>query len=424
MISNLVLVAASCLVTVHAPPAPPAPVAPPPVKESETDYRVQARDMAQRAEAWLIAQQDKASGGWGVPGPETDEQGRSRQPHLPGVTALALTGILLGESHAPKPSGEIRSEVMMGAKYLLNWQQPDGGIYDRVLPSYNTSLAVSALSKIDMPRAREAADNAVTFLKKLQWSEFSDNSIGGGEAPKPVERNHPFYGGVGYGRHGRPDGSNMNMFMQALEDAGVPSDDEAVKRALVFLQRLQMKDGVNDMPYADGSGQGGFIYATVVNAESVEGRAGQSMAGTIEETLDDGTNVSRLRCYGSMTYAGFKSYLYADLSKADPRVLAAHGWVRRNYTLEENPGLGKSGLYYYLVTFSRALDALGEDAITPLDAQGKEGEPRDWRKDLVARLATLQSADGSFTSVDKRWNESDPVLITAYALIALRTAVK
>lgn len=383
-----------------------------------------AAEMAKRAEAWLVSQQDKVSGGWGVPEGAMDEAGRSVRPHMPGITALVLTGLLLGADEEASGKRAARPEVMMGVKYLLNWQQADGGIYDRVLPSYNTSLAVSALSKVDMPRAREARDTAVGFLRKLQWSEFSDNSVGGGEAPKPVERNHPFYGGVGYGKHGRPDGSNMNLFMQAMQDAGVPSDDPAVQRALVFLQRLQMQDSVNDMPYADSSNQGGFIYATVENAESVDGRAGQSMAGMVEETLDDGTQVSRLRAYGSMTYAGFKSYLYAELNREDERVQAAFEWIRRHYTVDENPGMGTDGLYYYYVTFARALAALGEDRIGLVKGEGMETERRDWRTDLVAKLATLQNEDGSFRSVDDRWMENDPVLITAYALIALREATK
>lgn len=399
------------------PPVAPEPAQPP----AQPAWRAEARDMADKAAAWLLTQQDANTGGWSVPKGEVDDQGRSKQPHLPGITALVLTGLLDGAG-SDKPTGDAEPgpEVMMGVKYLLNWQQPDGGIYDRVLPSYNTSLAVSALSRVDLPRAREAVNKSVVFLRGLQWSEFSDNSIGGSEAARPVERNHPFYGGVGYGKHGRPDGSNLNLFMQALQDAGVPPTDPAVQRAMVFLQRLQMSDAVNDMPYADGSNQGGFIYATVENAESVDGRAGQSQAGTIEETMDDGSRVSRLRAYGSMTYAGFKSYLYADLDRDDDRVRAALGWISRHYTVDENPGMGTDGLYYYYVTFARALAAWGEPTITLIEGEGMETAARDWRADLVAKLKGLQNEDGSFRSVDDRWMENDPVLITAYALIALR----
>jgi squalene-hopene/tetraprenyl-beta-curcumene cyclase len=86
--------------------------------------------------------------------------------------------------------------------------------------------------------------------------------------------------------------------------------------------------------------------------------------------------------------------------------------------------MGTDGLYYYYVTFARALAALGEDRIGLVKGEGMETERRDWRTDLVAKLATLQNEDGSFRSVDDRWMENDPVLITAYALIALREATK
>ena len=85
--------------------------------------------------------------------------------------------------------------------------------------------------------------------------------------------------------------------------------------------------------------------------------------------------------------------------------------------------MGTDGLYYYYVTFSRALAAWGEPSIETIDADGKP-VPRDWANDLIDRLAQLQKDDGSFKSVDDRWMESDPVLVTAYSLIALRTAAK
>jgi squalene-hopene/tetraprenyl-beta-curcumene cyclase len=181
-----------------------------------------------------------------------------------------------------------------------------------------------------------------------------------------------------------------------------------------------MHGDLNDMPYADGSRQGGFIYATSPNKDNVGG--GQSFAGEIEESLDDGTRVSRLRAYGSMTYAGFKSLIYAKLRGDDPRVRAAQEWISRNYTLAENPGLGTDGMYYYYLAFARALDAFGQEQV-PI-AEGQETVMRDWANDLIDALAKLQNENGSFRSVDDRWMENDPVLITAYAVIALQHAAR
>lgn len=375
----------------------------------DEEHARKAEGMIAKAIGYLRSQQDAKTGGWSVPAGEG--------PAFPAITALVVNGMVM------EPGiGAEDPAVAGGVRFLLSMKQRDGGIYDRVLPSYNTSIAVSALSKVNTPEARAAVADGVAFLRTLQWGEVAAADMPG-ETGR-VGEEHPFYGGVGYGRHGRPDLSNLSMWVQAMHDAGVEENDAALRRAVVFLERVQMLDSVNDMPYADGVSHGGFVYATSVNKDEVG--VGQSQAGTVEETLDDGTRVSRLRAYGSMTYAGFKSYVYADLDRDDERVRAAYGWIRRNYTLEENPGLGASGMYYYYVTFARALDAWGRGLEEPdrIDVIGEDGTSttRDWANDLIDRLAELQNKDGSFRSVDDRWMENDPVLITAYALIALQHA--
>ena len=35
--------------------------------------------------------------------------------------------------------------------------------------------------------------------------------------------------------------------------------------------------------------------------------------------------------------------------------------MKRHYSLQENPGLGEGGLYYYLHLLAKALDALGSN---------------------------------------------------------------
>lgn len=384
------------------------------------DRALKATAAIAKAEQFLRSRQDKATGGWSVPTPGPDAT-KPLQPHLPAITALVLKGMLMDPKADP-----VNDEVLSkGVRYMLGFRQPDGGIYDKLLPNYNTALVLSALSRVKTPEAQAAIRPAQDFLRKVQYSENSDPGAGGNEAPKPIDKDHPFYGGVGYGKHGRPDNSNLNIFIQAMEDSDISPQDESVQRALTFLKRTQMDDRINDMPYAKGSRQGGFVYATVENAQSVDGRAGQSMAGTIEETLSDGTKASRLRCYGSMTYAGFKTYLYAELPRSDARVVAAYDWIRRNYSVDENPGIGTNGVYYYYVLFARALSSWGEPVVKTLDENNTPtGAERRWGDDLVDRLVSLQNEDGSFKSLDKRWMEDNAELITAYALVALRTVTK
>jgi squalene-hopene/tetraprenyl-beta-curcumene cyclase len=156
-----------------------------------------------------------------------------------------------------------------------------------------------------------------------------------------------------------------------------------------------------------------------VYGPSVDGK-GDSPAG--EYTGADGKRL--LRSYGSMTYAGLKSMVYAGLSKDDPRVLAAWGWINHNWTLDENPGMrlgkpenAKYGLYYYYQTLTRALTAYGEPTI--VDPQGVK---HDWRKEMIEKLSSLQRPDGSWAG-EKKWLEDNPVLATAYAVTALEDAL-
>jgi squalene-hopene/tetraprenyl-beta-curcumene cyclase len=109
--------------------------------------------------------------------------------------------------------------------------------------------------------------------------------------------------------------------------------------------------------------------------------------------------------------------IHAGLGPDDPRVKAALDFVRRHYTLEENPGLGQAGLYYYYQTFAKALALLGRPTLT--DA---EGRVHDWRAELTAALARRQGRDGSWVNPSDRFMEGDPNLVTSYGLLALAYA--
>ncbi|MEQ8835831.1 MAG: hypothetical protein RID07_03410, partial [Lacipirellulaceae bacterium] len=118
--------------------------------------------------------------------------------------------------------------------------------------------------------------------------------------------------------------------------------------------------------------------------------------------------------YGSMTYAGLTSKIYAGVDRNDPRVKAAFEWISKYYSLQENPGLGTSGLYYYFHTFAKALDAIGEETLTDAD-----GTKHNWREELATTLINRQRPDGSWANDNQRWLEADANLSTGYALMAL-----
>ena len=123
--------------------------------------------------------------------------------------------------------------------------------------------------------------------------------------------------------------------------------------------------------------------------------------------------------YGSMTYAGILSLIYAKVDAGDERVLAAKDWAMRHWTLEENPGMGQEGLYYFFNTLSKCMAAMGEETVGMAD-----GREVSWKDDLAARLAGLQSEEGYWANGNNRWWEADPVLVTSYTLLALATALE
>ncbi len=388
-------------------------------------HKAKGEKLIVKAVDYLRSKQDAKSGGWGVPSSSTPGAAQA-QPVFPAFTGLVLNGLLMQPGVTTADPA-----VDKGVKFILSYAKPDGGIYDTLLPSYNTAICLSALARVDTPDAKKVIKAGQEFLRNTQWGSptpMGVGGLGGKDGPTSVVGpEHPFYGGVGYGGGGRPDISNLQFMLQAFQETGVPADDLGVKRALVFLQRCQMLDKgpdgkiINDQPYARGTLQGGFIYSVAETGETIG--QGESKAGMIEETLDDGSKVSRLRAYGSVTYSGFKSYVYAGLAKDDPRVTAAWSWITANYTLAENPGIGQEGYYYYLLAFSRCLDATGKATIETTGPAGAK-VARDWRNDLIDRLAELQNDDGSFKSVNKRWMEDNPVMITAFGLIALQHAVR
>jgi squalene-hopene/tetraprenyl-beta-curcumene cyclase len=303
----------------------------------------------------------------------------------PGVTAIAITALLRSKRlTAAEPP------VAKGLQFLEQFVGEDGGLSKAPHANYSTAIAMLAFKEANAAgRFDSLLKSGRAFLIEKQWDE--------GEQKTPMD---PFYGGAGYGgANSRPDLSNTAFMIEALRDTGLPANDPALQKALLFISRCQnLKSEFNDQPWADKVNDGGFIYTAAQGGSSVAGKT------------DDGG----LRSYASMTYAGLKSMIYAGLAKDDPRVKAATKYIRSHYTLEENPGLGDSGLYYYYHTFAKTMALLGEDAFT--DQSGTE---HDWRAELQAALAKRQKPGGEWVGASDRFMEGNPDLVTAYAVIAL-----
>ncbi|MEM7143775.1 MAG: prenyltransferase/squalene oxidase repeat-containing protein [Verrucomicrobiota bacterium] len=334
---------------------------------------------------WLRTQQDTETGAFG-------------DPEFPALTALPACALIGQPSH--DPSAPTPESLEKALAFILDSQHPDGGIYGEGLATYNTSLALLALSLAQNPDFSIPIRNARRFLIGQQSDYDTEN-----------ESDNPFDGGVGYGgTYTHSDLSNTHFALEALYYsrkalADSPEGGAASKlnwdAAIKFVERCQNLTPSNDQPWAtdDPEQRGGFIYFP-----------GDSKAGTTETA--DGTKV--FRSYGSMTYAGLLSFIYAEMNPDDPRVTAALDWLKAHFTVEENPGMEHQGLYYYYHTMAKALAISNIQELTLND-----GSSVDWRGQLAQKLFDLQKPDGSWLNDTGRWWEKDPVLVTAYAVLTL-----
>ena len=352
--------------------------------QSDISLKFEIENAIGKGLTWLAGQQNN-DGWWS-------------QNEQPALTALVLTAF------QGDPSGYYKKKydqtINKGYSFVLKSVKPDGGIYEQGLANYNTSVAIMSLLLANRPEYEGTIKDARNFLIGLQHNEGEE---GMGDSAMD--------GGVGYGgRYKHSDLSNTVFALEAIyytrhlrneKGENYTEKDLNWEAALQFISRTQNLPEYNDQKWASGDpgNKGGFVYFP-----------GDSKAG--EETLPDGKVA--LRSYGSMSYAGLLSYIYAQMDKDDPRIKAVYEWLTVNYTLDENPGVGQEGLYYYYQMMAKALSIYGIDTI-----KMKDGSVVDWRKALSERLINNQNNDGFWVNENGRWWEKDPVLVTSYSLIVM-----
>jgi squalene-hopene/tetraprenyl-beta-curcumene cyclase len=300
-----------------------------------------------------------------------------------GVTSLCVLAFLNAGFD------ETDNDVSEAIQYLLSKVHGDGSIYVS-LPTYETSLALIALVATHNSDYQATIDAARDWLVNSQWDE---SCIWGS-----VSKDSWYYGGFGYGWNVRPDLSNSQFALLALDAAELPKHDPLWSKAQVFLHRCQniefsitvnIEEEYTVHPFnTQGGYDGGFIYYP-----------GASLAGD-------------QKSYGSMTGAGIWGLLLSGVPKTDERVVAAMNWVKNDYTWDTNPGIGWWRPYYYYLSMSKALTMYGEPVI----------DGHDWYQELYDKIVGMQTDAGSGQGY---WSTSaedyNPDLTTAYAILSLQT---
>jgi squalene-hopene/tetraprenyl-beta-curcumene cyclase len=349
------------------------------VNQPAEPIRTMALAAAHKGLDWLKSQQ-KENGAWS-------------SEYYPALTGLPLWAFARSDHPAKN------AVCAKATEFVTKFVQPDGGIYKPAvigswigggLATYNTAICMAALYSYDPKANARVILNARKFVASCQVQGASDNAggFGYGQPPKKGE--------------GRVDLSNSAWVMEAMR-VTQPSEDlrrggERVdvdwEAARKFVDKHQNRDP--DSPAHDG----GFGYA--------KGERGKTYVAK------DGT--VRLMGYGSMTYAGLESMIYAEVDRHDPRVASALRWAACHWSVEENPGTGAKGLFYYYNIMSKALSLFGDTI------PAETGNPIPWKRQLVAKLVAIQRPDGSWVNRDNSLWEGNPVLVTAYTVLALEYA--
>jgi squalene-hopene/tetraprenyl-beta-curcumene cyclase len=335
---------------------------------AETEKRL--RESLAKAEAYLRSQQ-QANGMW---------------ENHPGIAALAATAILR-QPGASRPKQ--LETVGRTLDALAKLAKPDGGIYEKTIPHYITAVSTMALVAGGRPQDRPIIERARAYL--------AENLLDEGEG---VNKNEFWYGGMGYGATTRADGRRADIIsleyaLRAMKEAELPENDAAWQKAITFLQRTQNNSETNDQKWA--ANDGGFVYYPGFTYH-----------------VDGGT-----QSYGSVSYAGLISYVWANVKKDDERVQAVAKWIRNNYTVDENPGMGQKTVYYYYMVFAKALQALGEPTI--VDSRGRS---HNWREELGRKLLSLQHPEGYWVNTVPDEMQDNKVLVTSFTMTAVQAILQ
>jgi squalene-hopene/tetraprenyl-beta-curcumene cyclase len=300
----------------------------------------------------------------------------------PGITAMAATALLRQPGVPRDKQLAVVGKTLDG---LAKMAKPDGGIYDKAIPHYITAVSMMAMVAGGRPQDKPLIEKGRQYL--------AEHILDEGEGVPPSDK---FYGGLGYGGTsdgGRADIISLEYGLRAMKEADLPANNAAWEKAIKFLQRTQNNSETNDQKWA--SNDGGLIYYP-----------GYSQAG---ET----------RSYGAATYAGLMSYSWANVKKTDARVQSVMKWIRNNYTVDENPGVGQKTVYYYYMVFAKALQAIGETEI--VDAKGQK---HNWRDDLARKLLMLQHPEGYWVNTDKAELQDNKVLVTTFTMMAIEATLQ
>ena len=264
----------------------------------------------------------------------------------PGITAMAATALLRQPGTKPEAQMAVAGKSLDA---LAKLAKPDGGIYEKMIPHYITAVSVMSFVAGGRPQDKPLIEKGRRYLAEHLLDE--------GEGIPPSDK---FYGGMGYGGT-----SNGGIRRHVSLESGLRRDERGRPPASIRRGRRRsssssaLRTTARPTTRSGATDDGGFVYTRLQPGA----RPRQS--------------------YGSATYAGIRSYTWANLKKTDPRTQSALSGSATTTHPRQNPGLGQK-------TLVLLLHGVREGAPWPraettiVDAKGGK---HNWREELARKLS-------------------------------------
>ena len=302
-----------------------------------------------------------------------DTSGAFRSESNLGICPVALSAMALWALSRQSTETWIAERAGATVDYLMEHRQSDGGIYNSKggLAVYTSGVAGRALRSLAERADTEVPEDVLRAVDLFVYRRGVPESIVDSQKQ------------TGLSKVGSQKRAN-----ELLDRGGALAP--STHKALRFLSRCREQEGTRAP-----------VRARVPGWRSTSGPA------------------------ASFSYEDVLPIVYLPLKPQYPITLRAQAAIRTYYTLERNPDLtrrygnsgfqrGTQGLYYYYLVLARALSTFQQPRLELAD-----GRRVDWVRELSDRLIATQRADGSWANSDGSWWESEPVLVTSYALLSL-----
>jgi hypothetical protein len=309
--------------------------------------------------------------------------------HGAAITAFVIYAI----AHCPERlTPESRSQLQSAVDALLPAirrfgyvANDDGADYS----NYGSAMLLRGCQQAELNLPADVRQTLVAYLVRAQL-----------DADEGFDESSPDYGGwdlTGWMTGQRPStGTNISVsatVMEALSDHRADAGVEiALQRSTSWLARCQNR-----------SGDGGFFFHPRRDHDG-------NKAGWTDDSR------TRPKSYGTATTDGLRAARAAGMLSTDPSVEFALQWLIDNPRLDVVPGFAddpdgqswQSGLrYYYYYSLCQSLDWLPDEQAARL------------AEEISRILLNEQASDGSWSNRQARMREDDPVIATAFAVIAL-----